>query len=91
MTDKEALEHILGVADDVIKTFDEIPVDSIEHMTRHAGKHIISMIMALNLCPDRKDGIMTFATAIAGLVLKIKVDPYMRALLAAEEASNEST
>lgn len=89
MTDKEALEHIIGVADDFIKVFDEIPVDSVEHMARYAGNHIISMIEALKL--DPKDGVMTFATAIAGLVLKIKAGPYARALLAAEEASNEST
>lgn len=91
MTDKEALEHILRVADDYIKVFDEIPVDSVEHMAKYAGKHIVAMVEAISRTPDPIDGIMSYATAIAGLVIRLKAGLYASALLAAEEASNEST
>lgn len=90
MTDKEALEHILGTADDFIKAFGDIPVDSINRMARHTGKHITGMIAAVGAVPNPESSVMIYATAIAGLVLKLKVGSYARALLAAEEAANDT-
>ena len=91
MTDKEALKHILSTADHFIDVFDKIPVDSVEHMSKYAGKHIAVMVKALCLTENQMDGIITYATAIAGLIIRLKAGLYASALLAAEEASNEST
>lgn len=90
MNDKEALEHILGTADEVIKVFGDIPVDSIEHMARHAGRHIVSMVAAAAQNSNPGDQVMIYATAIAGLIIKLKADVYARGLLAVEEASDDS-
>ena len=87
MTDKEALEYILNTADEFIEAFGEIPVDSVEHMAKYASKHIVGMITAVS---NPQLGVTAYATTIAGLILKLKVDMYARALLAAEEAADDT-
>lgn len=89
MTDKEALEDILNTADGFIEVFGEIPVDSVEHMVKYAGKHIVSMVAAACLHPE--ESFTTYAMAIAGLIIRLKAGLFTSALLAAEEASDEST
>lgn len=91
MTDKEALEHILKVSDNFIRTLvKNMPRDlDLSKFAKRASWHIIGMLAAGEFTDTNRDKALTIITGLVGCILRLKFDTEIKAMLKAEEAGND--
>lgn len=90
MTDKEVLKHILDCANDfscAIETTMPADIADPGPFVRKASTHIASIVVASGHTLD--SDIVSLATAVVGLVLKLKYGPQIKAILAMEDNTDE--
>lgn len=83
MTDKEALLDILRRADDTCDIFTEdMPCDmDVDRLMQYVALHIKSIADAIMISPKPKESLLLLASATVGLVLKLKHNTMVKAML----------